>query len=379
MQLQPQRTQHKTARAYQDQDEKDVTVADAKAPQLAAAADAAEGVLASPRAASSSPRSNADTGCQRRKPWGSSMTLRGPSRGGSQSFGGSSNSSRNRAVGSRQRDQPAKRGLSQSSLQLRSGVSTGHFLDSFAGQQTTGRSRSEGGTPRADGRLPSFMDSTRSSQAHVHRQQFHAAADIVEKDVHREPFRPTGVHVMINSSSDAAEGMPQQAQHAQHGHPELTPGCLIPAGADSCTDSTQSSSSQHHGELRRRFSQHAHKKDGELASEHDGVSMHRSEWSRADQVCKVSAAARGGEMLSDHAQPSDPDNVARLLPRSAGSGVELQNQPQALNMVGTVSEKGQGVDGAKRPSFMLPTASSLAHTAAGTHSSLGKSVSVIQI
>lgn len=384
MQLQPQCTQHRAAPAHQDQDGKGVTVADAKAPvQLAAAAaaDAAEGAQASPRAASSSPRSKADTGGQRRKPWGSSMTLRGPTRGRTHSFGGSSDSSRHRAVGghsSPQRDQPAKRGFSQSSLQLRSGSSTGDLSDSFAGQQTRGGSQSEGGTPRhgAQGRLPSFMDSTRSSQAHVQGQQLHAAADNVEKDVHREPFRPTGIHLMI-SGSDAAEGVSQQAQHAQHDHPDLTPGCLASDGSDNLTDSTLSSRAHHHGELRRRFSQRDHKKDGELASKHDGVSMHHSEWSHDGQRYKVSAAGRGGELLPDHAQTSHANDGAQSLPQSAG--VELQNRPQAINLTGSVSEKGQGLDGAKRPSFMLPTASSLAHTAAGSRPSVGKSISVTRI
>ena len=382
MQLEAQCT---AAWAHQEQDGEVVAVADAKAPEqpAAAAANAAERAPASPRAASSSPRSKADTG-RRRKPWGSSMTLREGVRGGSQVFEGSSSSSRGRAVGGqspRQHEQPAKRGLSQSSLQLRSGISSGSLSDVFAGQQTTGSSRSEGGSPRrgASGRLPSFMDSTRCSQAHMHGQPLDAVADSVEMGVHKEPLRPSGIHVTISGSGDAAEGMSKQAQHAQQGHAELYPRCgaLESAGSGSFMDSTQSSRAHHHGEHRRQPSQHDYKKDGELVCELAGVSRHHSQCSHDNEIRKKSAAGRGGEMLSDHAQTSGPNDVAQWLPQSAAC--ELQSEPQAINRAGSMSEKGQGLVYAKRPSFMLPTASSLAHTTAVPRASLGKSVSATQM
>lgn len=366
--------------ALAHQHEKDGAEVDVQSPDqpAVAAVQPAVAVAATAEGGQASPRFKADTG-RKRKPWGSSMTLRGGSRGGSQSVEGSS-SSRGRSVGSlspQQRGQPAKRGLSQPSLRLGLGsvFSAGGVLDSSSGQQASS-SRSEGGSPRhgAEGRLPSFMDSTRSSQAHMQGQLCPTVADSVETDVRRQPFRPSGVHVVLGSNSHAAEGLSGQTQHAQHGVAELSPHCAASAVSSTFPNSTQSSRARHHGELRRWPLQHDCEKDGELTSQLDGVSMHDGQWRHDDQVCRVPTAGPGGEMPSKHAQSSDPDDAAQMLPQSAGC--ELRKHPE---VTASVSEKEPGFDDAKPPSFMLPTASSLAHTAAGHRASLGKSASMTQI
>ena len=333
---------------------------------VAASGDLAEAAQASPRAIPSGPgmpRSKANPG-QRRKPWGSSMTLRLGSRGSSQSLGGSGN--RDKAVGSRS----PQRGLSQSSLRLQSGLSAvGSFLGSFHGGNSDG-SRSEGCSPRQHARhLPSFMGSTRSSQAHMHAQPSQVVAQLTEQAVHKEPFRPSGVHAAIGSDSDAehaAEGKSNQAQHAQHGRAELSPrsvASIVPSGF---MDSTWNSRAQHHSEkLDQQHGQHDPRKDEELTSNLDASRMHDSR----DDMSNSSKAGRRDETIHDDVQGSVHYGVAQLLPHCTGH--ELQTS------VDSVLEMGQGLGNAKH--FMQPTASSLAHTTDSFRTSIGKSVSLTNL
>ena len=334
------------------------------ATKVAAATDSAEATQASPRAAPcspSNPRSKADMS-QKRKPWGSSsMTLRLTSRGSSQSPGGSG--SRDRAVGS----YPPQRGLSQSSLGLRSGLSAvGSFLGSFHGGKR-GSSSSEGCSPRRHvGRLPSFMESTRSSQAHMHGQPSHAAtvAGSEQQGVHNEAFRPSGVHIEVCSESDAehaAEGKSNDAQHAQHGHAELSPRSITSVLPSSFMDSTQSSRAHHHSEdLERQHAQHASRQNEELASKLDIVRMHHES--------NASTAGQRDEMIPCSVQGSIHSDTTQMLPQATGH--ELQS---AVNIPGM----GQGLGDAKH--FMQPTASSLAHKLGSSRTSIGKSVSTTNI
>ena len=389
MHLQPQSIQHTAAGIQNDQDDAAGAGAGAGAgadtpacgqQEAATGAEAeeahtAEAAQASPRPAPSSPGSPGSKGEMgpRRKPWGSSMTPRSGSREGSQSFEGGS--SRDRAVGSwspGQRFQQAKRGLSQSSLRLRSGFSMGSFLDSFHSVKTDS-SRSEGGSPRHRvGRLPSFMASTRSSQAHVQGQSSQTAADSVEQDEHSKPFRASGAHVVTSSNSDAehaAEGKAKQAQHAQHsqhGHAEVSPRSVTSGVSGSFMDSTQSSLAHHFEELKQQHPQHNHRTDGELTADPEAVSMHHSH----DVTSNSSTAVQGVEKPSDHVHGSSLNDVAHMLPQSAGH--ESQTH---LGDAGA-SENGQGLHDTKCPGFMQPTVSSLAHNATSPRTSLGKSVSM---
>ena len=336
---------------------------------VAAATDAAEATQASPRATPSStgnPRSKADTR-QRRKPWGSSMSLRLGSRGSIQSPEGSG--SRDRAVGSC----PPQRGLSQSSFRLRSGLSAvGSFLGSFHGGKG-GSSSSEGCSPRHHaGRLPSFMDSTRSSQAHIHGQLPQAAtvAESEQQGVHKEACRPSGVHIEISSDSDAKhsaeEGKSNQAQHAQNGHAELSPRSFASVATSSFMDSTQSSRAHRHSEeFERQHAQHGSRKNEESASELDMVRMHHSR----DDVCNASTAGRRNEMIPDSVQNSTHYDVEQSLPQAIGH--------ESPTSVVSVLGMGQGLADAKH--FMQPTASSRAHTLGSPCTSIGKSVSMTNI
>ena len=346
MQLQPQSSQDKADWMHGRQDMAGADVDAQAAIAAAASAHSAEAAQASPRAvlgAPGSPRSKVDTG-QRRKPWGSSMTLRLGSRGSNQSSRGSG--SRDRAVGSG----PPQRGLSQSSLRLRSGLSAvGSFLGSFHGGKGDS-SRSEGCSPRQHVRhLPSFMESTRSSQAHMHAQPSQATA---EQGVHKEPFRTSGVYIAISSDPDAeraAEVKSNQAQHAQHGNAELFPRCIASVASNSFMDST---------------AQHSPWKGEESTSDLDASRMHHSH----DDVSNSSTAGRRDESVPDMVQGSIHYGVAQsLLP----TGHELRTS--VVSVLGT----GQGSGNAKH--FMQPTASSLAHVSDSSHTRIGKSVSMTNI
>ena len=336
---------------------------DAAAAEVGATADSAEAAQASPRAAPSSPgspRPKAHMG-QRRKPWGSSMGFRQGSRDSSQSLEGSS--SRDRAVGSGL----PQRGLSHSSLRLRSGLSAvGSFLGSFHGGKTDS-SRSEGHSPKHGvGRLPSFMDSTRSSQAHMHGQPSQAAADSEMQGVHKQPFRPSGAHLVVSSDSDAehaAEGILKQAQHAQH-HAELSPRSVTSAALGRFMDSTRSSQTHHAEDVQQQHAQRDPRKDEEVPAL-DSFKMHH----RQNDMSSSSTAGRRDEMLFHGVQDANQYDSAQLQPQSTA----YESQPSLAGASG----KGQGLGDAKR--FMQPTASSLAHNTGSPRTSVGKSVSMTNI
>lgn len=330
---------------------------------LAAATDSAEAMQASPRAARSSPGSHVTKAdmSHRRKPWGSSMNIRLGSRGSNQSPEASNSS--DKPVGSL----PPKRGLSQSSPRLRSGLSAvSSFLTSFNGGKNDS-SRSEGCSPRHRvERLPSFMDSTRSSQAHVHGQPSQAVAEFGEQSVQKQPFRPSGVQIVTSSASDAehaAAGKPHQAQHA---HAELSPHSIASVVSSSFMNSTQSSRAHHHAEeLERQHAQHDLRKEEELMGEPDAFGMHHSR----DDMPNSSTAGQRDETIPDTDQGSIHYDVAQSLPQSTGHGL----QTSVVSVLGT----RQGLGEAKH--FMQPTVSSLAHTNGSSPTSIGKSVSMTKI
>ena len=310
---------------------------------LAAATDCAEAMQASPRAArssSGSPMSRADMS-HRRKPWGSSMHIRLGSRGSNQSPEASG--SRDRPVG----NLPLQRGLSQSSLRLRSGLSAvSSFFTSFNGGKNDS-SRSEGYSPRHHAkRLPSFMDSTRSSQAHVHKQSSPGVAEFGEQGVQKQPFRPSGVHIVSSSDSDGEHAAEGKAQQAQHGHAELSTCSIASVVSSSFLNSSQSSRAHHHAEkLERQHAQHGLRKDEELVGELDAFRMHHSH----DDMSDSSTAGRRDETIPDTDQGSIHYDVAQSQPGR-------ESQTSVVSVLGT----RQGLGEAKH--FMQPTASSLAHT-----------------
>ena len=285
------------------------------------------------------------------------MGFRQGSRDSSQSPEGSG--SRDRAVGSG----APLRGLSQSSLRLRSGLSAvGSFLGSFNGGKTDS-SRSEGHSPKNGvGRLPSFMDSTRSSQAHMQGQPSQAAADSEAQGVQKQPFRPSGAHLVVSSDSDAeraAEGSLKQAQHAQH-HTELSPRSVTSAASGSFMDSTRGSRAHHAEGVQQQHAQHDPRKDEEVPALLDSIKMHH----RQDDMSSSSTAGR-----RDGVQDTNQSDSAQLQPQSAAY--------ESHASLAGASGKGQGLGDAKR--FMQPTASSLAHNTGSPRTSVGKSVSMTNI
>lgn len=296
---------------------------------------------------------------QRRKPWGSGMGFRLGSRDSSQSLEGSG--SRDRAVGSGA-PQP---GLSQSSLRLRSGLSAvGSFLGSFHGGKTDS-SRSEGDSPKQHvGRLPSFMDATRSSQAHVHGQPSQAAADSEAQGVHKQPFRPSGAHLVVSSDGDAEHAAEENSKQAQHAHAELSPRSVTSASGG-FMDSTQSSRAHHSAEVKQQHAQHDPRKDEEVPALLDPYKMHRKQ----GDMYSSSTAGQRDEVLFHGVQDANQYDSAQLQPQSTA----YESQPWLADASG----KGQGFGDGKR--FMQPTASSLAHNTGSPRTSVGKSVSMTNI
>ena len=367
MQEWPQATQHSPTWPHDRQSRADA----AQVPgQPEAAASTVGSAHTRPGAAPNSPRSKQN----RQKPWGSSMAFRSSST--------ISNGRGESGPALKQGMQPARRGLSQESLRQQSGFSMSSLLDSFLGGRADS-SRSEGNSPRQDiRRSPSFMGSTKSSQAHVHVQlpQAAAAAAEADQDTHRHAFRPSGGHVVIHQGDDAqhaAESKAQHAQQAQHGHGELSPRSVTSAHASSFMDSTESSRAHHHAndgkqsQMQHDQGQHAHQ-----AADHDLLGMQQS---LHGPDAESTAVGRGAAM-----QPADPHTPQHKDDPWSVHQADVHESDRSLQSSNlkrgaSLSSKGHGGGDARRPSFMRPTAISLAHTASGPQTSLDKSLSMSNI
>ena len=264
-------------------------------PQMSSQADAPVGQLSqagmSPRAASSTPSSRGfQHSANTQKPWGSSTTFGGgSSAAGSRGNGvqGGSSNGRGRAASRQPMDRSTpRRGISQSSVRLHMGHSGSSFTDgSFGSKQES--SRSEGASPRQPSprqpsprqpsprqpgtkqpapRSPSFMDSTKSSQAHQHgplSQEMTSHAE--QEEVRQPPFRPSGVHLALGEASGAEPAVEDTTEHAQHGDLMHSHASAHFTHSSSFMDSTQSSRAHHADEAR---SQHEDSRHSQAAPHH---------------------------------------------------------------------------------------------------------------
>ena len=272
-------------------------------------------------------------------------------------------------------------GLRQDSLRQRSGLSIGSFLDSFLGGRPDS-SNFEEHTPRQDvRRSPSFMDSTKSSQAHMHGQTPQAAAG--DESPPRPAFRPSGVHLVISEGVSAEQAPESKAQHAQHGHAEhadLSPRSETSARSSSFMDSTQSSRAHHAEEMAGLQSQHDHGKHV-LQQVHDHQA---STFQGSNKQCGEAASSTVEQQMQSemHSQPNHlrEHEDASQSPHQQARHEMADERQSAVVSAGvkrgfSLSSKGRELGVVRRPSFMQPTASSLAHTATIPPASLIKSIS----
>lgn len=329
---------------------------------------------------------------RQKKPWGSSAALKGgssTSRGGS---GGSNSNSRGKVAGRQavklQHQSSPRRGISQDNLRQGTGYSDSSLKNDS--------SRSEGGSPlhssrRPAPRSPSFMDSTKSSQAHVHgslSQGF--GADSQQQQIHRPAFRPSGVHLVIDEAhgaEDAAEDKSQHAQHAQHGDGIHSPMSArsVHGHASSFMESTASSRAHHEQDLSPQHAQRGHDKLLNAAAHDELPASQRAAEMTQDGEEEPQAEVHGtqpahvnGNVSHEHAH-SERESSSRnfvnqtcLLHQTADEEVTFR----PLDRTASLTEpKQRGFDESRRPSFMRPTASSIAHTVPTLPKGLDKSLS----
>ena len=359
----------------------------AQLPQATAPVSGQSQVGASPRPASSiaSSRGGKDSTAHIKKPWGSSGVFKGASSGGSGGWNGDSGGrggAADQLVLEQQRESSPRRGISQSSLRQRTGFSGSNFLDGFLGGKDES-SQSEGASPRQPApRSPSFMDSTKSSQAHRHAASSQGGnCDSDQHDMQRPAFRPSGVHVVVGDVIDAegaAEDRPQHAQHAQHG--EVVPKSAQFVHSSSFMDSTESSRAHHAEQARSQHAQHEEGKHSHSTADHTPASdpsqqgaPQMSAREHDAQVANPDDTVSSHDVQPEH-DPDADDLVARTHLLHQSSGDEVAVRP--LDQTASLSEPMQrGFDDSKRPSFMRPTASSIAHVTSSSPRFLNRSQS----
>ena len=391
-------------------------------PQMSNQADAPVGRLSqaglSPRAASSTPSSRGfQHSANTKKPWGSSTTFGGGSSaagsGGNAVQGGSSNG-RGRAASRQPVDRSTpKRGISQSSVRLHMGHSGSSFTDgSFGSKQES--SRSEGASPRQPSprqpsprqpstkqpapRSPSFMDSTKSSQAHQHgplSQEMTSHAE--QEEVRQPPFRPSGVHLALGEASEAEPAVGDTSEHAQHGDLTQSHGSAHFTHSSSFMDSTQSSRAHHADEANSQHAQHEDSRHSQAAphlmerawSQHEQpgpgsdtpAALHMPDskimQARHDNI-QSTAGTYDGQInsFSDRASPGSEDESHVNHSVAQIQSPDDETRVRSLDRSASPSEPThRGFNSAKRPSFMRATASSSAHTIPSSSQLLNKSLS----
>ena len=328
---------------------------------------------------------------RQKKPWGSSAALKGGSSIGSGGSGGSNSNSRGRIAGQQaldlQHQSSPRRGVSQDDLRQRIGYSDSSLKDDS--------SRSEGASPLSSPRRPappspSFMDSTKSSQAHVHGalSQGHDA-DSQQQQVHRPAFRPSGVHLVVDEAHDAKNAAEDKSQHAQHGDGIHSPRSArsVHGHASSFMESTASSRAHHEQDFSPQHAQRGHDKPLNAAAHDELPASQRAAEMTQDGEEEPQAEVHGtqpapvnGNVSHEHAHSErelgagsrDFVNQTSLLHQTADEEVTFR----PLDRTASLTEpKQRGFDESRRPSFMRPTASSIAHTVPTSPKDLNKPLS----
>ena len=321
-----------------------------------------------------------------KKPWGSSAALKDGSSVGSGGSGGSY--SRGKVAGQQavelQHQSSPRRGISQDNMRQRTGYSDSSLKSDS--------SRSEGASPlssprRPAPRSPSFMDSTKSSQAHVHgplSQGFGAGSQ--QQHISRPAFRPSGVHLVVDEAHSAEDAAEDRSQHAQHGDDIHSPRSAqsVHGHASSFVESTASSRGHHEQDFSSQHAQHGHDKPLNAAAHELPASQRAAEMTQDGieesqaEVHSTQPPPVDGNVSREHAHSEqaagshDLVNQKRLLHQTADEEVTFR----PLDRTASLTEpKQRGFDESRRPSFMRPTASSIAHTVPTSPKGLNKSLS----
>ncbi len=331
---------------------------------------------------------------RQKKPWGSSAALKGGSSIGSGTGGSGGSNSRGRVVGRQalelQHQSSPRRGLSQDNLRQRTGYSDSSLPGMCSGRKNDA-SCSEGASPlhsprHPAPRSPSFMDSTKSSQAHVHGPLQGFGADSQQQQIHRPAFRPSGVHLVVDEAHGAENAAEDRSQHAQHGDGIRAPRSAqsVHKHASSFMESTESSRAHREQELSSQHAQHGHDKPLNAAA-HELPASHSAAEMTQDGVEEPQAEVHGtqpasvdGNVSHEHAhsehESGSRDFVTQTYPLHQTADEEVSFRPldRTESLTGP---KQRGFDESRRPSFMRPTASSIAHTIPTSPKGLNKSLS----
>lgn len=325
-----------------------------------------------------------DSIVNKKKPWGSSARFRsfGRTSGSSSGSGGGGGSGgsggRGKAAGTPRGElymsgPQASLGGQRQHVEASDSSCTSSYLGSKGGI-----SRSEGASPAHSPRRPapcspSFMDSTKSSQAHVHSPMLQGlTADAARQDVHRPAFRPSGAH-LINVEADSAEHasveVSQHVQHAQHDDGVPSHGAEHASGFMGSTESSRA----HHEEEAR--SQHAQREHGRIPNAAASSMPALSQVTEGSQANTQEPSAVHATQTTNSDAHVRPDYAQVEYEPESGNAADNLLLRQSADDEVPYRAPERRFDDIKRPSFMQPTASSIAHTGPVSPRGLNKSLS----
>ena len=333
------------------------------------------GVGSRPSSGIAGGRGQGDSIVNKKKPWGSSARFKsfGRTSGSSSGSGGGGGSGgRGKAAGTPRGElhmsgPQASLGGQRQHVEASDSSCTSSYLGSKGGI-----SRSEGASPahsprRPAPRSPSFMDSTKSSQAHVHSPMLQGlTADAAQQDVHRPAFRPSGAH-LVNVEAGGAEHASVEVSQHDDGVPSHGSEHAI-----GFMGSTESSRAHHEEEARSQHAQREHGRIPNAAASSMPALSQVTEGSQAN-------AQEPSEVHATQTTNSDahvrPDHAHVEYEPESGNAAEKHLLHQSADDEVPFRAPERRFDDSKRPSFMRPTASSIAHTGPVSPRGLNKSLS----
>ncbi|KAA6418583.1 MAG: hypothetical protein FRX49_11408 [Trebouxia sp. A1-2] len=206
-----------------------------------------------------------------------------------------------------------------------------------------------------------------------------------QQQIHWPALRPSGVHLVVDAAHGAENAAEDKSQHAQHADGIHSPRSAhaVHGHASSFRESTASSRAHHVQDLSSQHAQRGHDKPLYSAAHELPASHHAAEITQ-DDVEKPQAEVHGtqpapdGNVSHEHAHSEresgsrDFVNQTCLLHQTADEEITLR----PLDKTASHTEpKQRGLVESRRPSFMRPTASSIAHNVSTLPKGLNKSLS----
>jgi len=210
--------------------------------------------------------------------------------------------------------------------------------------------------------------------------------DSQQQQIHRPAFRPSGVHLVVDEAHGAENAAEDRSQHAQHGDGTHSPRSArsVHGHASSFMESTASSRAHHEQDFSSQHAQRGHDKPLN-ATAHELPASQRAAEMTQDGVEKPQAEVHGtqpapvdGNVSHEHAHSEreagsrDLVNQTFLLHQTADEEVKFRPLDRTASLT---DPKQRGFDESRRPGFMRPTASSIAHTVPTSPKGLNKSLS----